>query len=74
MTTSRGIGDRVRELRLERDMSMRELAEKAELTSTAISYIERGLRAPGSETVEKLARGLDVDPGALFPKAEAPLV
>ncbi|MDQ3926006.1 MAG: helix-turn-helix domain-containing protein [Actinomycetota bacterium] len=63
---SLGIGRRVKELREERGLTLSALAERAGLSSAAVSRIERGLRTPGAETVEKLARGLNRDPGDLF--------
>ncbi len=72
--TSTRIGDQVRALREEQGLTMTELAEKANVTIAAVSYIERNLRSPSSDTIEKIARALGVSPGELFPKAEAPLV
>ncbi len=68
------IGDRVRELREEQGLSVSELARRSDLTPTGVGLIEKGQRTPSSVTVEKLARGLNVDPGDLFeaPKAEGP--
>ncbi len=68
-----GIGDQVRKLRLERHLSMTSLARRSGMTTTGVSLVERGIRSPTSETVEKLARGLGVAPGDLYPpKAPAP--
>jgi transcriptional regulator with XRE-family HTH domain len=70
------IGNRVRELRQERDWSQPELARRAGLTKASISLLELGKRVPGADTVEKLAQALDVEVGELFarepalPKAE----
>ena len=41
-------------------MSQRELASRAGLDVTAISFIERGLREPRLQTLIKLAGGLGV--------------
>ncbi len=65
------IGARVRQLRQDRGFTLRELADKSNLTLNSVGRIERGERTPSSVTVEKLARGLGVDPGELF---ESPLV
>jgi transcriptional regulator with XRE-family HTH domain len=65
-----GIGRRIRELREERDLSGTELARRSGLTRNSVSRIELGHHMPSAATIEKLARGLDVDPGELF---ESPL-
>lgn len=60
-------GNRVREVRAERDISQEELARRAGLHRTAISFIERAERSATLETVEKLARALRVEPADLMP-------
>lgn len=60
------IGYRVRELREERGLTVRVLSDRTDLAENSISRIERGERVPSSITVEKLARGLGVEPGELF--------
>lgn len=65
------IGNRVRELREEQGLSISELAERAGLTRNGVSRIELGSRKPAADSIEALARGLNVDPGRLF---ESPLV
>lgn len=54
------IGERVRVARAAAGLSLRALAEKAEVSHTAISKYERGLDVPGSEVLIRLARALDV--------------
>jgi len=59
-------GSALRALRLEKDYSQRELADRAGIDYTYLSKIERGRVAPPSEEViEKLARHLDADPEEL---------
>jgi transcriptional regulator with XRE-family HTH domain len=67
-----GIGDEVRRLRLDRQLSIGALARRAGMTTTGVSLVERGIRSPTSETVEKLAHALNVKPGELYPKAVSP--
>src|SRR5215216_1328463 len=66
------IGDRIRELRASRNLTLRELAERSDLTLNAIGRIERGEREPNVSTLVKLSTGLGVEPGELFPKDKAP--
>ncbi|XHC26777.1 MAG: helix-turn-helix domain-containing protein [Phycisphaerales bacterium] len=60
-------GDRVRTLRLERDLSQEQLAAEAGLHRTAVSFIERAERSATLETIEKIARALKVQPADLMP-------
>jgi transcriptional regulator with XRE-family HTH domain len=48
-------------------ISQEELAERAMLHRTAISHIELASRSSTLETVEKLARALEVQPADLMP-------
>ncbi len=57
---SLGICVRLREARLARGMTLEELAGLADVTGPAISYLERGLKVPRADTIEKLARALRV--------------
>ena len=51
-------GDLVRELRLRRTMSQRELAELAGTRQAAISRIERGLVSPSVDTLERIVAAM----------------
>jgi transcriptional regulator with XRE-family HTH domain len=60
------LGDRIRELRDENDVSLRELARKAGGISAAfLSDIELGRRYPSEEVLAKLADALKVTVGDL---------
>jgi transcriptional regulator with XRE-family HTH domain len=59
-------GRRVRELRMAREMSQEELAERSGLHRTYISSLERGQRNVGLDNVHALAQALGVHPGDLF--------
>lgn len=60
-----GIGDRLRAARLNRELSVRALAERACTSHTAIGKIERGGTMPTVATVEALAVALSVSPAWL---------
>src|SRR5919112_6017479 len=71
------IGQKIRELRVERGLTQRELGRRAGISHAAISYAEGHKRTPGAETIRRIASALSVDPGLLFseptnPKSEAP--
>ena len=54
------IGERLRELREARNISMRTLATKSGLSANALSMIERGKASPSVSTLYKLADALGV--------------
>lgn len=53
-------GDRVRQLRKERELSQEAFAALCELDRTYIGGIERGERNVGLKNIEVIARALDV--------------
>jgi Zn-dependent peptidase ImmA (M78 family)/DNA-binding XRE family transcriptional regulator len=61
-----GIGERIKQARKANKMSLRELAEKAEISAMAISKYERGLDTPSSGVVLRLAQALGVSVDFLF--------
>src|SRR5690606_41094599 len=60
------VGRRVRQLRIRAGMTQERLAERAEISVSFLSMIERGERSPHLETLERLAMGLEVPVEALF--------
>ena len=54
------VGPRIRELREERGLSLRALAEECTLSVNAISMIERGETSPKVSTLHLLAKALEV--------------
>lgn len=56
----------IRELRLSKKLSQEELADICGLHRTYISDIERGNRNISIDNIEKIAKGLDVDPFVLL--------
>jgi transcriptional regulator with XRE-family HTH domain len=66
------IGERIRELREEKDMSQGEIQKKTGLLRCHISRVENGRTVPGIETLEKMARALDVPLYRLFYDGEKP--
>lgn len=56
------LGERIRKLRKERSLSLRELAEKSEISSFSyIRNIEEGIvEDPGIKTIIKLSRALEI--------------
>ena len=60
------VGNRLRELREERNISMRGLAAKSGLSANALSMIERGKTSPSVSTLYKLSDAMGVDITAFF--------
>ena len=60
------IGERLRELREARNISMRSLATKSGLSANALSMIERGRASPSVSTLYKLADALGVSITSFF--------
>jgi DNA-binding XRE family transcriptional regulator len=58
-------GLRLRQLRLGCGLSQDNLADRTEVHPTAIGRFERGAREPRLTTILRIARGLEVPPGAL---------
>src|SRR4051812_45606040 len=54
------IGNRIKELRTNKKLSMRELAEKLEVSHAHISKIESGENLPSLTLLEKMAEVFDV--------------
>jgi transcriptional regulator with XRE-family HTH domain len=65
------IGERIRSVREEHGVNQSELARRSGVARNTINRIEHGHRIPSSETLEKLAMALDVEPGEFFPKARS---
>jgi transcriptional regulator with XRE-family HTH domain len=59
------IGDRLKDVRIERALTQQELADKAGIGKNTVNRIELNLAEPHMSTVRKLAQALDVDPARL---------
>ncbi|BDN81927.1 transcriptional regulator, MerR family [Mycobacterium pseudoshottsii JCM 15466] len=56
----------LRAVRRQRGLALEQLAQRAGLTKSYLSKIERGQSTPSIAVALKVARGLDVDVGRLF--------
>ena len=70
------VGRRLKQLRQERGISMRELGRKSGISANALSMIERGLTSPSVSTLYRLTDALNLPITALFrwEQAQEPLV
>jgi transcriptional regulator with XRE-family HTH domain len=66
------LGRRIQFYRKQRQFSQATLAEKANISVTFLSKIERGIKYPTSETISGIANGLGVQLCDLFQQTETP--
>jgi transcriptional regulator with XRE-family HTH domain len=64
------LGGRIQFYRKKRLLSQAALAERANISITFLSNIERGIKYPTSETLSGIANGLGVEVCALFQQDE----
>ena len=69
-----GIGPRLRAARLERGLSLADLASRAGLTKGFLSQVERDLVSPSVGSLLRVCEALGVGVGELFEPAAGPLV
>lgn len=60
------IGDRLKELRVQKDMSQGDIEKRTGLLRCYISRVENGHTVPSVDTLEKMARALEVPMYKLF--------
>jgi len=60
------LGPRIRALRQARRLTLRELAERAGVTESFLSQVEREVTSPSIASVQRIARGLDLAIAELF--------
>lgn len=65
-TIIKEFGQKLKRLREDRGLSLRELAHQADSSSQNIHKIEKGKRNPSLTTICRLARALGVQPGDLL--------
>jgi transcriptional regulator with XRE-family HTH domain len=66
------LGKGIRFYRQQRQLSQAALAEKADISITFLSKIERGIKYPTSDTVSAIANGLEVEVFELFRHDHSP--
>ncbi|MGE0543983.1 MAG: helix-turn-helix domain-containing protein [Dehalococcoidia bacterium] len=70
MTNEWHLGDRLREVRLARQLSVRTLASRAGFSPSFISQVELGQASPSIASLERIAAALDVTLSSFFPDDE----
>jgi transcriptional regulator with XRE-family HTH domain len=69
---ARAIGEKLREVRQERNMSLRKLAEKADISASMLSQIETGKVFPSVRSLYDIATALGVAVDYFFPEHDNP--
>lgn len=68
------LGERLRELRLRHQLTLRELATEAEVSPALLSQLENGVTDPSLSTLRKLASVFHAEVSTLFSEPNAPMV
>ncbi len=63
------LGEFIRQQRERANLSLRRLAEKAEISNPYLSQIERGIRKPSAEILKNLSKALEISANSLYSKA-----
>jgi transcriptional regulator with XRE-family HTH domain len=66
VVTELGLGARIRSLRQARRLTLRDVAERAGVTESFLSQVERDVTSPSIATVHRIARALDLSIAQLF--------
>ncbi|MBI1350937.1 MAG: helix-turn-helix domain-containing protein [Actinomycetales bacterium] len=64
-----GLGSFIREQRDQAQMSLRQLAQAANVSNPYLSQVERGLRRPSAEILGRIASGLRISAETLYVQA-----
>lgn len=64
-----GLGEYLRAQRTQAQMSLRQLAELADVSNPYLSQIERGLRRPSAEVLQQIAKALRISAESLYVRA-----
>lgn len=67
--TVESLGEYLREQRVEAELSLRQLADRAGVSNPYLSQIERGLRRPSADVLQQIAKGLRISAQQLYLRA-----
>lgn len=66
------LGARLRAMRKQKDLRLKQVAERAGLSVSLLSQIERGISSPSIRVLRNICHALGVDGAALFTETERP--
>ena len=64
------LGERIRRIRTQRDLTLEKVAQSTGLTTSFLSQVERDAVSPSVESLQKIARALGTKVGAFFEEDE----
>lgn len=64
------IGEKIKTLRTDKKLSMRELGDKLGVSHAHISKLEKGINSPSMDLLEKIAQFFNIDVSYFFSKEE----
>ncbi|WP_067221445.1 helix-turn-helix domain-containing protein [Marinomonas gallaica] len=67
------IGYVIKTLRKQRKMTQEQIALEAEIATSNVSRIEKGLRQPSQKVLQKISKALDITPSVLYAASELPI-
>ena len=70
MTEPSGIGKTIRKIRMRLNLTLRQVADKAGITTSALSQLEREQFDPTIGTLRRIAGALNVTLGTFFPSSD----
>lgn len=65
------VSQRIKRIRLEKNISQTELAAAAEMSQPFLANVENGKKEPSTMTLIRLAKALDISPREFFPETES---
>lgn len=63
------LGEFIREQRSTAELSLRKLADRAGVSNPYLSQVERGLRRPSAEILQRIAKALEISSETLYVRA-----
>ena len=63
------LGELIRKQRQQAELTLRDLAERANVSNPYLSQIERGLRRPSADVLQKIAKSLQISAETLYVQA-----
>ena len=72
MATDLQLGTRIRSLRQARRLTLRDVSERAGVTESFLSQVERDVTSPSIATVQRIAHALDLSIAQLFAEEPRP--
>jgi quercetin dioxygenase-like cupin family protein len=68
------LGERIKQLRLAQNLTLKQVGEKAKVSATHLSEIERGKTSPTVGALVRIARALGQEPARMVSDEQAPVV